>query len=88
MIHTPSGPAIFPVRPTNKRGILLRCAISDLWSCVLCLQVLTNFLKFSKEKVLPSAFNEAGWGKYILCPPVDDPRNLVDMVLSAANYKV
>lgn len=51
---------------------------------MIWMQVLTDFLNMSKDEALPKVFRQHGWKKYLLCPPVDDPRNLIDAVLSSA----
>ncbi|MEW5302765.1 MAG: hypothetical protein WDW36_005513 [Sanguina aurantia] len=50
-------------------------------------QMLGLTLKVAREELLPETFAQFGWDKYLLCPPVDNPRNLIDLVLTGRSYQ-
>lgn len=65
----------------------MRCTHGHVWflgDCLIGMQVSTDFLNMSKDETLPKVFKQHGWREYLLCPPVDDPRNLIDTLLSSA----
>ncbi|MEW5312491.1 MAG: hypothetical protein WDW38_004122 [Sanguina aurantia] len=51
-------------------------------------QMLGLTLKVAREELLPGTFAHFGWDKYLLCPPVDNPRNLIDLVLTGRSHQV
>lgn len=61
---------------------------SFIYDVLYRVQILASVLKVAREELLPATFQHFGWDKYLLCPPVDNPRNLIDLVLTGRSYQV
>lgn len=71
---------------TESKQVCIRIVYHS--KCVLYVKALGDMLKYSKEQFLPATFKGYGWSPYLLCPPVDDPRNLLDIALNTSWYEV
>lgn len=53
-----------------------------------CVQVLAGLLKVAREEALPLTYKCFGWEDYLLCPPVDNPRNIIDLMVATQHFQV
>ena len=51
-------------------------------------QALEEILATVRKDALPSLYSTCGWDKVLLCPPVDNPMNLIDYALHLRYAKV
>lgn len=52
------------------------------------MQVLKQFLDAARKHVLPTVYALAGWDQFLLCPPVDNVRNVMDFPLYIPHFQV
>ncbi len=51
-------------------------------------QTLKGMLAMVRKDLLPSLYSKFGWDRLLLCPPVDNPMNLLDYALHLHYAKV